>query len=61
MQLHWKGVNVDTGFATIGDAPSRGAFAPPPIRHEMNIIACDLHCRAIRDFRLGRPRFVELG
>src|SRR5689334_11968574 len=46
MQL--KGINYDTGFTRIGASPSREAFTPTQVRREIEIIARDLHCNAVR-------------
>jgi hypothetical protein len=46
--MQQKGINYDTGFTRIGASPSREAFAPSQVRREMEIIARDLHCNAVR-------------
>ncbi|MGZ3679558.1 MAG: abortive infection protein [Ktedonobacterales bacterium] len=46
--MHRKGINYDTGFAPIGDRLSRETFEPAQVRREMEIIARDLHCNAVR-------------
>src|SRR5689334_21576043 len=43
-----KGINYDTGFTRIGAPPSREALVPAQVRREMEIIARDLHCNAVR-------------
>ena len=43
-----KGINYDTGFTRIGAPPSRATFEPGQVRREIEIIARDLHCTAIR-------------
>lgn len=43
-----KGINYDTGFAPFGDQLSRESFDPTQVRREMEIIARDLHCTAVR-------------
>src|SRR4051794_34700261 len=43
-----KGINYDTGFAPIGERLSRQSFDPAQVRREIEIIAHDLHCTAIR-------------
>jgi hypothetical protein len=46
MQL--RGINYDTGFGgAVGDR-SRQAFEPAVVRRELEIIAADLHCDAVR-------------
>jgi hypothetical protein len=46
MQL--RGINYDTGFGgAVGDR-SRREFEPAVVRREMEIIAADLHCDAVR-------------
>jgi hypothetical protein len=42
-----KGITYDTGFAPAGNL-SRKAFDPDVVRREMQIIADDLHCTAVR-------------
>jgi hypothetical protein len=43
-----KGINYDTGFAPFGDRLSRESFDLAQVRREMEIIARDLHCTAVR-------------
>lgn len=43
-----KGINYDTGFTRLGAQPSREAFTPTQARRELEIIARDLHCNAVR-------------
>lgn len=43
-----KGINYDTGFTPFGTHSSRGAFEPDQVRREMEVIARDLHCNAVR-------------
>jgi hypothetical protein len=43
-----KGINYDTGFAPIGDRLSRESFDAAQVRREIEIIARDLHCTAVR-------------
>lgn len=43
-----KGINYDTGFTRVGAPPSRVAFDPAQAQREIQIIARDLHCTAIR-------------
>ncbi|HEV8191810.1 MAG TPA: hypothetical protein VGP82_10045, partial [Ktedonobacterales bacterium] len=43
-----KGINYDTGFTCIGAPSSREAFDPAQVRREIEIIARDLHCTAVR-------------
>jgi hypothetical protein len=43
-----KGINYDTGFTRFGDRLSRESFVPVQVRREMEIIARDLHCTAVR-------------
>lgn len=43
-----KGINYDTGFTPFGTASSRTAFEPGQVRREMEVIARDLHCNAVR-------------
>jgi len=42
-----RGINYDTGFLP-GEAFSRPDFDPDDARHDMGIIAHDLHCDAVR-------------
>ncbi|GAA3821783.1 hypothetical protein GCM10022226_47650 [Sphaerisporangium flaviroseum] len=42
-----KGINYDTGFLP-GGTSSREDFDPETVRREMQIIAQDLHCNAVR-------------
>jgi hypothetical protein len=42
------GINYDTGFISVGDRLSRESFDPAQVRREMEIIARDLHCTAVR-------------
>ena len=46
--MHRKGINYDTGFAPIGDGLSRETFEPAQVRREIEIIARDVHCNAVR-------------
>ena len=46
--MNRKGINYDTGFTRAGARPSRESFDPAQVRREMEIIAHDLHCTAIR-------------
>src|SRR5436305_9421568 len=43
-----KGINYDIGFAPIGDRLSRKSFDAAQVRREIEIIARDLHCTAVR-------------
>lgn len=43
-----KGINYDTGFTPFGERMSRESFDPAQVRREMEIIARDLHCTAVR-------------
>lgn len=45
--MRGKGINYDTGFFP-GGADSRPGFDPETARHEMRVIADDLHCTAVR-------------
>ncbi|MGW3046299.1 hypothetical protein ACWC9T_41485 [Kitasatospora sp. NPDC001159] len=42
-----RGINYDTGFLP-GDALSRKTFLPETVRHDMAVIADELHCDAVR-------------
>jgi hypothetical protein len=42
-----RGINYDTGFLP-GEALSRKTFVPETVRHEMAVIATELHCDAVR-------------
>ncbi|MEV0636603.1 hypothetical protein AB0I77_16880 [Streptomyces sp. NPDC050619] len=42
-----RGINYDTGFLP-GAALSRKTFSPETVRHEMAVIAGELHCDAVR-------------
>ena len=46
--MHRRGINYDTGFAPSGDQLSRESFEPAQVRREIEIIARDLHCNAVR-------------
>jgi len=46
MQL--RGINYDTGFGSTADDRSRIDFEPAVVRRELEIIAADLHCHAVR-------------
>jgi hypothetical protein len=46
--MRWKGINYDTGFAPVGDSLSRESFDSLQVRREMEIIARDLNCNAVR-------------
>jgi hypothetical protein len=46
--LRRKGINYDTGFASTGGRLSRETFDPTQVRREIEIIARELHCTAIR-------------
>jgi hypothetical protein len=46
--MRWKGINYDTGVVSIGDRLSRESFDPFQVRREMEVIARDLHCNAVR-------------
>jgi hypothetical protein len=46
--MRWKGINYDTGFASVGDSLSRESFDSLQVRREMEIIARDLNCNAVR-------------
>lgn len=43
-----KGINYDTGFTGLGAPSSREVFDPPQVRREIETIARDLHCTAVR-------------
>lgn len=43
-----KGINYDTGFAPANDRLSRTGFEPAQVRREIEVIARDLHCTAVR-------------
>jgi hypothetical protein len=45
--MRGKGINYDTGFFPAG-RNSRESFEPDAVRREMQIIADDLHCTAVR-------------
>jgi hypothetical protein len=45
--MRGKGINYDTGFFPGGEN-SRESFDPDVVRREMEIIASDLHCNAVR-------------
>jgi hypothetical protein len=42
-----RGINYDTGFLP-GEGLSRKTFAPETVRHEIAVIAGELHCDAVR-------------
>lgn len=46
MQL--RGINYDTGFGGAVGGRSRRGFEPAVVRRELEIIATDLHCTAVR-------------
>lgn len=46
--MHRKGINYDTGITPFGNRLSRESFDPQHVRREMDIIAHDLHCNAVR-------------
>ena len=46
--MRWKGINYDTGVVSIGDRLSRASLDPRQVRREMEIIARDLNCNAVR-------------
>jgi hypothetical protein len=46
--MRWKGINYDTGVVSIGDRLSREIFDPLQVRREMEVIARDLKCNAVR-------------
>ena len=46
--MHRKGINYDTGITPFGNRMSRESFEPGQVRREMEIIARDLHCTAVR-------------
>jgi hypothetical protein len=43
-----KGINYDTGFAPTSDVFTRPSFDLTQVRREMEVIARDLHCTAVR-------------
>jgi hypothetical protein len=45
--MRGKGINYDTGFSPAGHW-SRPLFDPAQVAREMRVIACDLHCTAVR-------------
>src|SRR5712691_1691882 len=45
--MRGKGINYDTGFSP-GGRSSRAAFDPQVVQRELDIIARDLHCTAVR-------------
>ena len=45
--MRGKGINYDTGFSP-GGRSSRATFDPDVVRRELQIIADDLHCTAVR-------------
>jgi hypothetical protein len=47
MTLRGLGINYDTGFFP-GGQDSRPGFDPAAVRHDMAVIARDLHCTAVR-------------
>ena len=46
--MHRKGINYDTGFASTDGRLSRETFDPPQVRREIEIIARELRCNAVR-------------
>src|SRR5437660_4086438 len=46
--MHRKGINYDTGIIPFGNLLSRESFDPRQVCREMEIIARDLHCTAVR-------------
>jgi hypothetical protein len=46
--MRWKGINYDTGVVSIGDRLSRASLDPLQVRREMEVIARDLNCNAVR-------------
>lgn len=46
--MHRKGIHYDTGVTPFGNRLSREFFDPRQVRREMEIIARDLHCTAVR-------------
>jgi hypothetical protein len=46
--MRWKGINYDTGAVSIGDRLSRASLDPLQVRREMEVIAHDLNCNAVR-------------
>ena len=57
--MHRKGINYDTGFTRAGAQSSRESFDPAQVRRELEIIARDLHCNAVR-ISGGDPQRVAL-
>ena len=51
-----KAVNYDVGMFASADWPSRPDFDPATVRREMQIIAADLGCSAVRIFGQDRGR-----
>lgn len=45
--MRGKGINYDTGFTPFGEI-SRRSFDPEVVRREMQVLAEDLHCNAVR-------------
>ena len=45
--MRGKGINYDTGFTPFGDS-SRKSFDPEVVRQELQVIAEELHCNAVR-------------
>jgi hypothetical protein len=45
--MRGKGINYDTGFTPFGDS-SRKSFDPEVVRRELQVVAEDLHCNAVR-------------
>lgn len=43
-----RGINYDTGFGGLVGDRSRVAFDPAVVRRELEVIATDLHCDAVR-------------
>jgi hypothetical protein len=46
--MQQKGINYDTGFMRSGAQSSRPSFDPAQVCRELEIIARDLHCNAVR-------------
>jgi hypothetical protein len=46
--MRWKGINYDTGVVSIDDRLSRASLDPLQVRREMEVIARDLNCNAVR-------------
>jgi len=46
--MELRGINYDTGFGGAAGDRSRVAFEPAVVRRELEIIARDLHCDAVR-------------